>query len=108
MTTATRPALIDPVVGENVWAHSGAGRYPRPAPDEYEAKSIRDKNGNDITPDDKHWYYRREPGDDNLDPGVSVHLSRLGASFFSYEHEGVGYDPETSTFVIDMDHKFSA
>lgn len=27
MTTATRPALIDPVLREKVWAHSGAGRY---------------------------------------------------------------------------------
>jgi hypothetical protein len=76
--------------------------------DEFAPKSIRDKDGNDITPDDKHWFYRRDANDDQLDPGLSIHLSRLGTGFFGYEHEGISYDPESGDYVIDMDHKFSA
>lgn len=76
--------------------------------DSFEAKSIRDRDGNDITPDDQHWYYRRDTDDDQIDPGVSVHLSRLGTGFFGYQHEGVSFDPESGDYVIDMDHKFSA
>lgn len=76
--------------------------------DQYAPKSLRDKDGNDITADDPKWYYRREPGDDQLDAGVSIHLSRLSSGFFGYQHEGVSFDPETGNHVIDMDHKFSA
>lgn len=76
--------------------------------DSFEAKSIRDRDGNDITPDDQHWYYRRDADDDQIDPGVSIHLSRLGTSFFGYPHEGISFDMETGDYVIDMDHKFSA
>jgi hypothetical protein len=76
--------------------------------DEFSPAGIRDKDGHDITPGDKHWFYRRDKDDDQIDPGVSVHLSRLGTGFFGYEHEGVGYDPETGDYVIDMDHQFSA
>lgn len=76
--------------------------------DEYAPRSLRDKEGNDLTSEDPKWFYRREPGDDNLDPGVSIHLSRLGTGFFGYEHEGISYDPETGDIVIDMNHKFSA
>jgi hypothetical protein len=76
--------------------------------DEYAPVSLRDKDGNDLTADEPKWFYRREPGDDNLDPGVSIHLSRLSSGFFHYDHEGVTYDPDTNTYVIDMDHKFYA
>jgi hypothetical protein len=76
--------------------------------DSFEAKGIRDADGHDITPNDPHWYYRRDAGDDQVDPGVSIHLSRLGNRFFGYEHEGISYDMETGDYVIDMDHKFSA
>ncbi|MET4143777.1 hypothetical protein [Arthrobacter sp. UYCo732] len=76
--------------------------------DEYAPKSLQDKEGNEITANDPKWFYRRDPGDDNIDPGVSIHMSRLGRSFFSYEHEGIRYDPETGNHVIDMNHKFAA
>lgn len=76
--------------------------------DTVEPKSLRDEAGNDITAGEKHWYYRREPGDDNLDPGVSIHIGRLDSSFFGYEHEGIGYDTDTGDFVIDMNHTFSS
>jgi hypothetical protein len=55
--------------------------------DEYAPKSLRDADGNDITSGEEKWFYRREPGDDNLDPGVSIHLARLSSGFFGYEHE---------------------
>ncbi|HAP90907.1 MAG TPA: hypothetical protein DEP82_06370 [Arthrobacter bacterium] len=75
---------------------------------EYAPIGLRDKDGNDITPDDPHWFDRRHPDDDNTDPGVSIHMSRLGRGFFGYEHEGIHYDPETGHRVIDMNHTFSA
>lgn len=76
--------------------------------DQYAPKSLRDEEGNDLTADEPQWFYRRDPGDDQIDPGVSIHLARLSSGFFGYEHEGVSYDPETGTHVIDMNHTFSA
>lgn len=76
--------------------------------DDYEPKSLRDKDGNDITAEEPKWFYRREPGSDGSEPLVSNHLWNIGRGFFGHGHEGVSYDPETGHRVIDMNHKFSA
>jgi hypothetical protein len=76
--------------------------------DEYAPVGLLDKDGNDLTGGDRHWFYRRDPGDDQIDPGVSIHLARISGGFLGYRHEGISYDPDTNTHVIDMDHKFSA
>ena len=76
--------------------------------DEYAPVGLLDQDGNDLTAGDPHWFYRRDSGDDQLDPGVSIHLARISSGFLGYRHEGISYDPESGTHVIDMDHKFSA
>lgn len=69
--------------------------------------ALRGKNGEDLTGGDPNWHYRRDAGDDNLDPGVSIHVHNLSRGFFGYPHDGVRYDPETGHRVIDLNRTYS-
>lgn len=75
--------------------------------DSFAPAGLRGKNGEDLTGGDPNWHYRRDAGDDNLDPGVSIHIYNLSRGFFSYPHDGVRYDSETGHRVIDLTRTYS-